>query len=169
MQRIKVAQKSWLWCVSILAFCLSLCALFAISGNAFADELKEQNTGFATVLKASGSSQSGNEAEKQEARSTSKQATETSKDIIADKQGKQTEESAASATALRSAQETETSSTQVDEKHGSNAELAQKGVWKRNARGWWYEYPDGKYLINGIYLIDGIKYHFLPSGYMSTG
>ena len=37
--------------------------------------------------------------------------------------------------------------------------------WKQNAKGWWYELPDGSYLKNTWKKIDGKWYYFKADGY----
>ena len=41
--------------------------------------------------------------------------------------------------------------------------------WKKNAKGWWYEYGDGTYPTNTWKKINGQWYYFKDSGYMATG
>lgn len=43
------------------------------------------------------------------------------------------------------------------------------GQWKRNSKGWWYEYKSGTYPKSTWALIDGKSYYFDASGYMKTG
>lgn len=43
------------------------------------------------------------------------------------------------------------------------------GGWKRNNIGWWYEYSDGSYPVNGWTQINNIWYCFDASGYMRVG
>lgn len=49
--------------------------------------------------------------------------------------------------------------------------LALTTGWKLAADGnrWWFLYHDGNYLKNGLYEIQGLRYHFDDKGYMSTG
>ena len=42
------------------------------------------------------------------------------------------------------------------------------GVWRKNDKGWWYEYANGKYPKNKWEKIDGTWYHFDSKGYMQT-
>lgn len=42
-------------------------------------------------------------------------------------------------------------------------------MWKKNSKGWWYEYPDGSYPKSCWKDIDGKTYHFDAKGYMQTG
>lgn len=44
-----------------------------------------------------------------------------------------------------------------------------EGMWKKNSKGWWYEYPDGSYPKSCWKDIDGKTYHFDAKGYMQTG
>lgn len=44
-----------------------------------------------------------------------------------------------------------------------------EGVWKKNAKGWWYEFPDGSYLKNEWEAIKGYWYWFDEKGYAVTG
>ncbi len=49
------------------------------------------------------------------------------------------------------------------------ATAAADGVWKQNAKGWWYEYADGTYQ-KGWATIDGNRYYFdTNNGYATTG
>lgn len=43
--------------------------------------------------------------------------------------------------------------------------------WKKAADDvqWWFMGDDGNYLRNGLYEIDGLRYHFNEKGFMSTG
>ncbi len=43
------------------------------------------------------------------------------------------------------------------------------GVWKANANGCWYQYPDGTYPTNKLEKIDGAFYYFNESGYAVKG
>lgn len=43
------------------------------------------------------------------------------------------------------------------------------GYWKRNTKGWWYQYYNGKYPKNKWLKIDGKIYYFNKKGYMATG
>ena len=43
------------------------------------------------------------------------------------------------------------------------------GVWKHDARGWWYRYEDGSYPVDAAVVIDGSTYRFDVAGYMRTG
>ncbi|GEM_PF-1872283 len=52
---------------------------------------------------------------------------------------------------------------------GSGDSTPPQGVWKKDAVGWWYEYPDGTYPRSEWKLIAGVTYYFHPSGYMATG
>lgn len=47
--------------------------------------------------------------------------------------------------------------------------VTRNGKWKRNAKGWWYEYEDKGYPANQWALINGKYYHFNNRGYMQTG
>ena len=48
------------------------------------------------------------------------------------------------------------------------------GVWKNDAKGWWYENADGSYLRNGWNWVDGNNdgvsesYYFQNDGYLVT-
>ncbi len=42
-----------------------------------------------------------------------------------------------------------------------------KGKWKRNAKGWWYEWPDKTYPTHNVLKIDGVYYYFKKDGYMA--
>ena len=44
-----------------------------------------------------------------------------------------------------------------------------EGAWKRNDKGWWYEFPDGSYLKNEWEAINGYWYWFDEKGYAVTG
>ncbi len=44
-----------------------------------------------------------------------------------------------------------------------------QGTWKKNSKGWWYEYSDGSYPRSRLLQIDGSLYYFNSSGYMVTG
>jgi len=52
---------------------------------------------------------------------------------------------------------------------GSGDSAQPQGIWKKDAVGWWYEYPNGTYPRAEWKLIAGITYYFHPSGYMATG
>lgn len=43
-----------------------------------------------------------------------------------------------------------------------------KGFWKRNAKGWWFEYPDGSYPTSKWVQINGREYCFDSKGYLYT-
>ena len=43
------------------------------------------------------------------------------------------------------------------------------GQWKRNTKGWWYEYKGGAYPKSTWALIEGKYYYFDANGYMKTG
>ena len=43
------------------------------------------------------------------------------------------------------------------------------GVWKHDARGWWYRYEDGSFPVDAAVVIDGSTYRFDAAGYMRTG
>ena len=43
------------------------------------------------------------------------------------------------------------------------------GTWKKDSKGWWYQYADGTYPKNAWAKINGKWYHFDASGYMQTG
>ena len=43
-----------------------------------------------------------------------------------------------------------------------------KGFWKKNDKGWWFEYPDGKYPKSEWLTIDGKDYYFKADGYMAS-
>ena len=43
------------------------------------------------------------------------------------------------------------------------------GTWKKDGKGWWYEYSDGSYPASKWVKIDNIWYYFKSSGYMATG
>lgn len=43
------------------------------------------------------------------------------------------------------------------------------GYWKKNSRGWWYQYFNGKYPKNKWLKINGQIYYFNKKGYMVTG
>ena len=47
--------------------------------------------------------------------------------------------------------------------------VTRNGKWKRNSKGWWYEYEDKGYPANQWALINGKYYHFNSRGYMQTG
>lgn len=51
----------------------------------------------------------------------------------------------------------------------SNLKKAAKGVWKQNAKGWWYDYGNGKWPAGKWESIDGKWYAFDADGYMRTG
>ena len=42
-----------------------------------------------------------------------------------------------------------------------------KGRWRHNSKGWWFEWPDGTYPTHAILLIDGEYYYFNDRGYMA--
>ncbi|MCR5810209.1 MAG: Ig-like domain-containing protein [Lachnospiraceae bacterium] len=44
-----------------------------------------------------------------------------------------------------------------------------KGTWKKNSKGWWYDYGDGSYPVSKFESINGSVYYFNGSGYMVTG
>ena len=44
-----------------------------------------------------------------------------------------------------------------------------KGIWKKNSKGWWYDYGDGSYPVSKFESINGSVYYFNGSGYMVTG
>ena len=48
-----------------------------------------------------------------------------------------------------------------------NPEL--QGNWRKDNKGWWYDYGDGTYPKNKWELINGKWYHFDSEGYMETG
>ena len=43
------------------------------------------------------------------------------------------------------------------------------GTWKKDSKGWWYQYADKTYPKNQWAKIDGKWYHFDANGYMQTG
>ena len=43
-----------------------------------------------------------------------------------------------------------------------------KGYWKRNAKGWWFEFPDGSYPTSTWMTINGRDYCFDSKGYLYT-
>ena len=47
--------------------------------------------------------------------------------------------------------------------------MPQTGVWRKNDKGWWYQFDDGTYAKNQWKKIDGKWYHFGADGYMQTG
>lgn len=49
------------------------------------------------------------------------------------------------------------------------ASTAKAGYWAKNAKGWWYQYYNGKYPKNKWLKIDGKIYYFNKKGYMATG
>ena len=51
----------------------------------------------------------------------------------------------------------------------SNLKKAAKGVWKQNAKGWWYDYGNGKWPAGKWESIDDKWYAFDADGYMRTG
>ena len=46
------------------------------------------------------------------------------------------------------------------------AEPENNGTWKKNKKGWWYEYEDGTYITNDWLKDKGKWYYFLEDGYM---
>ena len=56
-----------------------------------------------------------------------------------------------------------------DELHAEKPRLAKapiKPCWKKNSKGWWYEYDDGSYPKNEWKIINNKWYHFDKYGYM---
>lgn len=47
--------------------------------------------------------------------------------------------------------------------------FANTGGWKRDNRGWWYQYSDGSYSSSSWVNINSIWYYMGSSGYMQTG
>ena len=45
----------------------------------------------------------------------------------------------------------------------------ENGTWKKDARGWWYQFEDGTYAKDQWKQIEGKWYHFGADGYMQTG
>lgn len=43
------------------------------------------------------------------------------------------------------------------------------GTWKKNSKGWWYQYSDGSYAKDGMVEIDGKRYVFDARGYILNG
>ena len=58
-----------------------------------------------------------------------------------------------------------TSVTEATEYPANN----KSGQWKKNSKGWWYEYNNGEYPTSTWENIDDKWYHFNSSGYMQTG
>lgn len=46
---------------------------------------------------------------------------------------------------------------------------AKAGYWRKDAKGWWYQFYNGKYPKNKWLRIDGDIYFFNKKGYMATG
>ena len=51
-------------------------------------------------------------------------------------------------------------------KFGYNV-LKDKGRWRHNSKGWWYEWSDGTFPTHTIIKIDGEYYYFKDDGYMA--
>ena len=47
--------------------------------------------------------------------------------------------------------------------------VKERGTWRQNAKGWWYQRTDGTYPVNQWEKIGGKWYHFDAKGYMQTG
>ena len=43
------------------------------------------------------------------------------------------------------------------------------GTWKKDSKGWWFEYTNGSYPVSNWEQISGNWYYFNSSGYMTTG
>lgn len=43
------------------------------------------------------------------------------------------------------------------------------GYWRQSGSKWWFQYTDGSYASNGLYIIDGELYGFDAFGWMITG
>ncbi|MCR4837605.1 MAG: DUF6273 domain-containing protein [Eubacterium sp.] len=48
------------------------------------------------------------------------------------------------------------------------SQSAKAGTWHKNAKGWWYGYPDGSYENSGWKKISGKWYYFDEAGYMAS-
>lgn len=45
----------------------------------------------------------------------------------------------------------------------------QTGTWKKDSKGWWYQYSDNTYAKNEIVTVNGVEYAFDANGYVVNG